>query len=232
MTKYGQFCPVAKATEILGDKWTMLIVRELLLGCTRFNEFQRAIPKISPTLLNKRLKELTAHQVVVRKPLPGQKGHEYRLTAAGRELDPLVGQLAVWGMRWARGTMADDELDVSFLMFDIRRRLNVDALPDGQTTLCFCIEDLDGFNNWWLVINPPAVDLCYEDPGKDVDLYITANAADIIGVWMGDIPLSAALRDEKIKLVGDKHLRQSIADWFALSSVVGIPGATAQPETV
>jgi DNA-binding HxlR family transcriptional regulator len=219
MTRYGQFCPIAKATEILGDKWTILIVRELLLGSSRFNEIH---------LLNKRLKELTANEVIIRKTLSGQKGHEYRLTAAGRELSDVVNNLAIWGMRWARGVMAEDELDIGFLMFDIRRSLKTTAMPDGETVLCFCIEDLGGFNNWWLVINGTTVDLCYEDPAKTVDLYLTARARDIVNIWIGDIELRAALRNEQLTLVGEPHLRRTIADWFALSSIVSVPGAVAQ----
>lgn len=225
MTRYGQFCPVAKATEILGDQWTFLIVRELLLGTTRFNALQRAISRISPTMLNKRLKELEANGIVVRKKLQGQKGHEYRLTAAGRELSGVIENLAVWGMRWARETMSDDELDVGFLMFDIRRRIRTEYLPDGETVLCFSIKDLDGFSSWWIVAEAGDADLCYEDPGKDVDLHITSTAREIIGVWMGDRPLSSALRDETILLVGNQHLRRNFSDWFARSSAADVPRA-------
>jgi len=136
MKGYGQFCPVAKATELIGEKWTLLILRELLLGTTRFNDFQRAMSRMSPTLLAKRLRSLEDSGIIIRKKLSGQKGHEYRLTAAGKELSPLVEILAVWGMRWARGQLTDDELDVEFLMREVQRRLQTEHLPDGETVIC------------------------------------------------------------------------------------------------
>ncbi len=132
MKGYGQFCPMAKATELIGEKWTLLVLRELLLGTTRFNDFQRAMSRMSPTLLVKRLRHLEECGIIIRKKLSGQKGYEYRLTAAGRELSPLIEVLAVWGMRWARSQLTDDELDVEFLMRELQRRLQTEHLPDGK----------------------------------------------------------------------------------------------------
>jgi DNA-binding HxlR family transcriptional regulator len=137
MIQYSQFCPVSKTAEVLGEKWTLLIVRELVLGATRFSQIQRAIPRISPTVLNKRLAELQTHGVIVRKRIPEQKGFEYQLTESGRELYPLILQMAQWGMRWARRTMSDDELDVELLMADIQRRIDPSKLPGGRTVLKF-----------------------------------------------------------------------------------------------
>ena len=118
MKKYGQFCPVAKSAEIIGDPWSILIVRELLLGSSRFNLLQKGMPRISPTVLNTRLKEFEERGVIIKRRLNGQRGHDYRLTPAGRELSAVIDALAVWGMRWARDEMTADDLDVSFLMFD------------------------------------------------------------------------------------------------------------------
>jgi DNA-binding HxlR family transcriptional regulator len=114
--QYRQFCPVSKTAEVLGEKWTLLIVRELVLGATRFSKIQRAIPRISPTILNKRLAELQEHGVIVRKHIPEQRGFEYQLKESGRELYPLILQVAEWGMRWTRSTMSDEDLDVELLM--------------------------------------------------------------------------------------------------------------------
>jgi DNA-binding HxlR family transcriptional regulator len=232
MTSYGQFCPVAKATEIVGDKWTMLILRELLLGTCRFNDFQRALSKISPTILTKRLKFLDEKGVVLRRPLSGQKGYEYRLTPAGKELEPLVEQLAVWGMRWARGQMSDEELDVELLMWDIHRRILTENLPDGQTVLCFTFTDLDKHKSWWLVINGEEVDLCTRDPGKDVDLYVSTALRTMVDIWEGDADLKAALRDEAILAIGLPDLIRSMPDWFGLCSFAEIRpvSPSAQPE--
>lgn len=135
MLEYGQFCPVAKTAEILGEKWTLLILRELLLGATRFNQIQRAVSKILPTLLNKRLATLQQHGLIIRKRVPEQKVYEYQLTECGRELFPLVVKMAEWGMRWTRSTMRDEELDVELLMTDIQRSIDPAKLPGGETVI-------------------------------------------------------------------------------------------------
>jgi DNA-binding HxlR family transcriptional regulator len=226
MTRYGQFCPIAKSAEIIGDPWSILIVRELLLGSSRFNVLQRGLPRISPTILNKRLRELEVRGVITRRRLSGQRGHEYRLTAAGRELSKVIEALAIWGMRWAREAMAPDDLDVAFLMFDIERRIDTAALPDGETVLCFQFTDLTVFGTWWLVCRGSEVDLCYDDPGKDVDCYITGSSRDLIGVWMGDIPLSNALNSDAIRLTGESHLCRTFPMWFARSVFADTPRPT------
>ena len=223
MKKYGQFCPVAKSAEIIGDPWSILIVRELLLGSSRFNLLQKGMPRISPTVLNTRLKEFEERGVIIKRRLNGQRGHDYRLTPAGRELSAVIDALAVWGMRWARDEMTADDLDVSFLMFDIQRRIDTTALPDGETVLCFTFPDLKTFARWWLVCQGSEVDLCYEDPGKDVNCYITSSSRDLISVWMGDLPLPRALQSDAVQLVGERHVCRAFPKWFALSAVAKTP---------
>ena len=216
MTSYGQFCPVAKATEIIGEKWALLILRELLLGTCRFNDFQRSMSRISPTVLNKRLKELEAKGIVLKRPLSGQRGHEYRLTAMGKELEPIIEQVAIWGQRWARGQMSEDELDVELLMWDIHRRIRMDSLPDGETVLYFYFSDLDKYQKWWLVVSRDDVDLCTEDPGKYVDLYLSSDLRSMVEFWQGDQDLGTMLRRERILATGSKALIRSMEDWFGL----------------
>jgi DNA-binding HxlR family transcriptional regulator len=228
MRQYGQFCPIAKSAEIIGDPWSILIVREMLLGSSRFNVLQRGLPRISPTVLNTRLNELEERGVIVKRRLNGQRGHEYRLTPAGRELSAVVEALAVWGMRWARDEMGPDDLDVSFLMFDIQRRIDKTALPEGETVLCFQFTDVKGknFRQWWLVCQGNEIDLCYEDPGKDVDCYVAGSSRDIIGVWMGDIPLSKALGSGSVQVTGERHLSRAFPKWFTLSATAKTPRPT------
>ena len=216
MAGYGQFCPVAKATEIIGEKWTVLVLRELLLGTTRFNDFQRGISRMSPTLLAKRLRRLEACGIVIRKKLTGQKGYEYRLTAAGKELAPLVEVLAVWGMRWARDQLTDDELDVEFLMREMQRRLQTDHLPDGETVICLMFDELAQHKTWWLLVDGDAVDLCTEDPGKEVDLYIRSPVRTLVEVWEGDLEMRSALRSGSIEAHGARHLVRTLPDWFGV----------------
>ncbi|MEP3279237.1 MAG: helix-turn-helix domain-containing protein [Stappiaceae bacterium] len=223
MTKYGQFCPIAKSTEILGDSWSLLIVREMLLGNNRFSTLQKGMPKISPTVLNTRLKQLEQQGVITKRAISGQRGHAYHLTPAGKELAPVVEALAFWGMRWARETMEDDDLDVAFLMFDIQRNLVLDELPGGETVLCFQFPDQKEFGKWWIVCNGDEPDLCYQDPGKDVTVYITAKSRDLIGIWMGDIPLAKALENDQVSLLGETLVCKRFSKWFPLSSAAGVP---------
>jgi len=216
MAEYGQFCPVAKASDIIGERWTVLILRELFLGTRRYNEFQRGLSRISPTLLSKRLKSLEKNGLIVRKSPPGQKSHEYYLTESGRELEPLIEHLAVWGMRWARGQLDDNELDVEFLMRDLQRRLQTDCLPDGETILCFTFSELETFRNWWMVASEGEVDLCTENPGKDVDLYISSSVRDMVKVWRGDLGLKKALQENLIRAHGNTRLERSMPHWLGI----------------
>jgi len=228
MSGYGQFCPVAKASEIVSERWTILILRELLLGTTRFNDFQRALSRISPTLLSKRLKGLEDRGLLVRRRSPGQERYEYQLTACGRELAPLVEHLAVWGMRWARGQMTDDELDVEFLMRDLQRRLQTDHLPNGETVLCFTFDELDELDTWWLVACDGEVDLCTENPGKEVDLYVRTCVRTLVEVWNGDIDAKKALREKRIHTQGNRHLARTMPEWLGISLYAHVRPAQAR----
>lgn len=216
MTGYGQFCPMAKATELIGEKWTLLVLRELFLGTTRFNDFQRALSRMSPTLLVKRLRHLEECGIIIRKKLSGQRGYEYRLTAAGRELSPLLEVLSVWGMRWARGQLTDDELDVEFLMRELQRGLKTEHLPDGELAICVTFDELTKHKTWWLVVNGKDVDLCTEDPGKEVDLYIDSSVRSLVEVWGGDLDIRSALRKGSIKARGLRHLVRTMPSWFTV----------------
>lgn len=216
MTDYGQFCPVAKASELLGERWVLLILRELLLGTHRYSDFQRALSRISPSMLTKRLKQLEHAGIVVRKKQHGRKSNDYFLTPAGKELTPIVEHLATWGMRWARGQLSDDELDVEFLMWDIQRRLQIDKLPDGETIFCFIFDDLTQFKNWWLVIHNGEVDLCTANPDKDVDLYISTSLRDLVQIWEGDIDIQSAQRKELLKTHGNTQLAKTLPEWLGI----------------
>jgi DNA-binding HxlR family transcriptional regulator len=222
MLEYGQFCPVAKTAEILGEKWTLLILRELLLGATRFNQIQRAMSKISPTVLNKRLATLQQHGLIVRKRVPEQKVFEYQLTECGRELFPLVVKMAEWGMRWARSTMRDEELDVELLMTDIQRRIDPAKLPRGQTVIKFKFTDLKNYANWWIKIVDENVDLCTDNPGYDVDVFFTTELRTMTEVWMGDLSLQKAQDDRRLMVnVLSPHLR-NLKSWFPLYRLANI----------
>lgn len=216
MLEYGQFCPISKATEILGEKWTMLIVRELLLGATRFSQMQKGLGKISPTVLNKRLDTLQKVGLVVRRQVPEQRATEYQLTEAGRELYPIIFQLAEWGMRWARGQMTDEELDVEMLMGNVQSRIAPQKLPGGKTVIHFHYTDLDNYGDWWIKVENEDVDLCVDNPGIDIDVNITTDLRTMTEVWMGDIPIRQARDSGKLKIVAPSAYTRDIKSWLGL----------------
>jgi DNA-binding HxlR family transcriptional regulator len=228
MVDYGQFCPVAKATELIGERWTLLIIRELVLGTHRFSDFQRALSRISPSLLTKRLKDLEKAGIIIRKTQQGRRGYQYFLTPAGRQLAPVIEHLATWGMRWARSQLTDEELDIEFLMWEIQRRLDTDALPDGETVLCFIFEELTLFKSWWVVVNDNGVDLCTKNPGKDVDLYISSTVRTMVEIWEGELGLTLALRKQLVKTNGNRLLIKTLPEWFGICLYADIkPGDPA-----
>ena len=215
--KYNQFCPVAKAAEILGEKWTFLIIRELLMGATRFNELQRGLALISPTMLTKRLNELTNDGLVIKKKIPGQKGYEYFLTGAGKELSPIIKQLGIWGTRWARGQMENSDLDVELLMLYLVRSIKPDKLIGEETVIRFNFSDLKKLNHWWIIICKNDIDICVQDPGREVDVWFTVDLRTMIEVWMGDKTYKAVIREGKLKLVGHPSLVNNVTNWMSNS---------------
>ncbi len=223
--EYGQFCPVSKAAEVLGDKWSLLIVRELLMGATRFNVLLRGLSSISPTMLTKRLNELTIAGLILKKKIPGQKGYEYFLTESGKELQPILEQLGVWGMRWAREGMPDSDLDVELLMLYLERSILPDKLVGNETVLRFHFTDLQEFKDWWIVVKNDQVDTCITDPGKDVDVYFTTDLRTMISAWMGDISYKKAIAENRMKLVGPVSLTKNVVSWINPSMFDGIPPA-------
>jgi DNA-binding HxlR family transcriptional regulator len=227
---YGQFCPIAKAAEVLGERWTILIIRELLVGTTRFSDFQRTLSQISPSLLTKRLQQLQEGGLVVRKSQGKQRRAEYHLTAAGRELQPIVFGLGEWGMKWARGQMSDDELDVELLMHDLCRRIDGALLPGGQTVLKFVFPGLTKFGQWWIVLEENGErELCAENPGQGVDLEIRADLRTLAEIWAGDTEIRAAKKAGRLHLNGDPVLSRTLPTWLRPSLFAQVrPSADAR----
>lgn len=233
MKGYGQFCPVAKACEIVAERWTPLVLRELLCGSTRFSELQRGVPLMSRTLLAQRLRELEDAGVVASVPRARGRGREYRLTAAGEEVRSIIVGLGEWGQRWARRTIEADDLDAELLAWDIHRRLNVDRLPPQRVVLRFDLRGVPrhqtGRKTWWLVLTRPDVDVCLKDPGFGVDLTVDADLLALTRVWMGDMPLAEARRAELVKIDGPRALVQAFGTWFGLSSFATVERPTVVP---
>lgn len=220
--KYGQFCPIAKATEIIGERWTILILRELLLGTARFSDFQRALSLISPTLLTKRLNQLVDEGLVIRKAAPTGKRTEYFLTAAGRELGPIINGLGEWGMRWARDQMNDDELDVELLMHDMCRQLDPNKLPGGETVIHFSFCELEKFPQWWIVTGDGKPELCVNHPGKEAHVHISADVRTMIEIYSGDLSMRIAKRESRIQVTGERVLTRTVESWMPLMALAHI----------
>ncbi len=217
--RYRQFCPIAKAAEVLGERWTILIMRESLMGTSRFGDFQRALAQISPTLLTKRLNQLQDCGLIIRKKLAGQQRTEYHPTAAGRELMPVVMALGEWGMKWARGQMSDDELDVELLMYDLSRRIDEKQLPRGRTVVEFVFTGLSQFPRWWILLEDTGKrELCLDNPGKDVDLQIRSDLRTLTEIWAGDTELRTATRDGRLQLTGDRDLIRTLPAWLRIGT--------------
>lgn len=222
---YGQFCPVAKAMELLGEKWTLLILRELHMGATRFSELQRGLSLISPTMLTKRLNELADAELILRKRIAGQRGYEYFLTQAGKETLPLLKTVGEWGMRWARGDLRETHIDVELLMLYLQRSVRTECLPGDQSVIKFEFTDLPNLNNWWLLVKGCNVDICLENPGREVDVYFTTDLRTMVGCWMGDKTYKASIADKSMKVVGPPALTRNIQNWLTDSIFAGIPSA-------
>jgi DNA-binding HxlR family transcriptional regulator len=213
MKGYGQFCPIAKASEVLGERWTNLVIRELIAGSESFNDLRKGLPLISPSLLSARLKFLESAGVVQR--VQKGKGVSYRLTKSGEELKPIIMQLGVWGHRWVRSDLSKQDLDPSLLMWDIHRNLDAGFFTTGRTVLQFEFSDYTSkFRRWWLVIKEGDVDVCLKDPGHDVALHIFTDLKTLTGVWMGDISLGQALRNKLITVTGAANLKSSMSVWL------------------
>ncbi len=225
---YGQFCPLAMASEVLSNRWTMLIIRELLDGSTTFNDISRGVPTMSRNLLSRRLKELEAAGTVsCRAARRGLKG-SYRLTPAGEALGAVVKSMASWGQEWIDVEPSVHQIDARFLMWDIRR--NVKPLPDlpVRFTVRFFFPDAEeALREHWLVFENSEVDLCHFDPGYQVDVEIEADLRTMTMVWMGWEDFAKAQRDERLQIRGDRQFVKRAKEWLGLSKLSGIP---KQPE--
>ena len=215
---YGQFCPVAMAAEIFCTRWTPLILRELLAGSTRFNDLRRGVPKISPTLLSKRLKEMELAGVVASHPAAGG-ATDYRLmTPAGHDLGDLVMRLGFWGQAWVDTQKSLKNLDPSLLMWDMRRNLDPSPIPPRRCTIQFRYPELSqGRQDWWLVVERRDVDLCKVDPGFDVDLYVESSLRTMTSIWMGLAQVKAEIESGRLDLSGDPEIAKSMQKWLGLS---------------
>ncbi|MBC6448057.1 winged helix-turn-helix transcriptional regulator [Actinokineospora xionganensis] len=208
MRPYAQYCPIVRAVEVLGDRWTLLIARELLNGATRFNEIARGLPGLSRALLSRRLRQLENAGITT------HAGSAYALTQAGEDLRPLVFGLADWGARHAFGDPQPEELDPEVLMWWLHGRVDTSTLTKRAVIQ---IEVADRSRVFWLVLEPGDASVCYTDPGFDVDVVLASDLATLYRVWVGEIDFTAAAKTGALTLTGTRWIVRGLPGWLRLS---------------
>jgi DNA-binding HxlR family transcriptional regulator len=217
MKGYSQFCPVAKGAEIFNERWTPLIIREMMCGSRRFNDLKRGNPMMSPSLLSQRLKFLEEAGVVEKKVGKGESV-EYSLTESGRDLGEVVTRLGLWGLKWARSRLTEDDYDPQLLMWDIRRRIDTSAFPARRVVISFMFRDMPSNRRaYWLVVDRGEVDLCIKFPGFDIDLAFITTSKAMADVWMGYSTMKKEIRNGTLTLEGGGGLKKNIDGWFSYS---------------
>lgn len=228
---YGQFCPVSIAAEILSERWTLLVLRELLAGSTRFNDLHRGVPLMSASLLSQRLRDLEGAGLIVKRSLPTGKGYSYHLTESGKALEPIITGIGIWASKYMRTQYAPQNLDPSLLMWDMRRWIRGDLMPPGKIVIRFDIPDapIQKRHYWMVKEENCTIDLCLFDPGFPVDLVVTSQLETLTRVWMGDIEAESAVRNNQIQIEGNPIVRMSFYDWIGLSPFVHYRSTGIEP---
>jgi DNA-binding HxlR family transcriptional regulator len=216
---YGQYCPLALATELLCRRWTILVISRLIDGCRTFNEIHQGVPRISPSLLSTRLSELEHAGLVSRQKIPNENRYLYEPTEAALELSDLIDSMAVWGQQWSRD-MDMEDLDPAFLAWSISLRMNTDAMPPGRTVVEFEFSGTPTeFRRFWLVNHDGKVDMCLKDPGYETDLHVSSDIRRFVEAWRGFRDFRQEIRSGEIRLAGPKQLTSSFPDWLLLSAL-------------
>ena len=221
MTKtYGQFCPVAKAAELFCERWTPLILRNLAGGACRFTDVHRGVPLVSPTLLSRRLKQLEAEGIVARKRSAAGQSWTYHLTEAGRDFIPAIMALGTWGQRWSRRVLEDHEVDLGLLTWTLERTSRPEAFGDRRTIVELTVTDApENKRRWWFINENGRCELCVEEPGGDIALYLAASLRDLIYIWRGDLPMARALDTGRLEAHGEARARRALPRWFGVSTL-------------
>lgn len=225
MKRYAQFCPVAKAAQVFCERWTPLILRDLGSGATRFSELRRGVPLMSQSMLSRRLQELESEGIIERRPNTAGRGWTYHLTSAGREFLPMVDALGAWGQRWSRRQLAEGEVDVELLVWAMERDVRPDAFGDRRTVIQLdFVDQPSNRRRWWFVNDHDEAQLCLQDPGFEVDLYLSVRLRDLVHIWRGELPLGNALETHRLEAVGPLPLRRALRAWFARQAPAGEDG--------
>ena len=218
MSKYGQYCPLALAAEVLCERWNLLILRRIIDGCRRFNDIHQGVPKISATLLSRRLQALEHAGLIRIEPATEGRGHQYLPLPACMELEPISNTIAVWGQRWARD-MSREDLDPEFLLYSMHRRLDSDRMPAGRTVIAFRFTGAPSHcNHFWLIHTDGITEMCLKDPGYPEDVYVKTNLKRFIEAWRGIRDMSEEIRSGKIRIAGPKALVRAFPSWLLKSA--------------
>jgi DNA-binding HxlR family transcriptional regulator len=223
---YDEYCPVAMGAEAVGDRWSLLVLREMICGSDRFSDIHRGLPRMSRTLLAQRLRQLERVGIVERRP-----GPTYHLTRAGRDLEAVVWGLGDWALTWLFGDPSKEHLDGAHLMWRVRGNLVADELPERRTVVQFDFPGAHRGRVIWLLLDRDGSSVCERDEGFDVDLYVTADIREFLRVWMGRSTWAAAMDSGKLDLSGPRELVRAFPRWFARSPFVGRPAPPGAPAT-
>jgi DNA-binding HxlR family transcriptional regulator len=226
MRNYAQYCPIAKASEILGDRWTLLIVREMLGGASGFNELQRGLPGISRSVLTDRMRALERAEVIERRTGPKGRTLDYRLTAAGHDLQPVVQAIGEWGATWSFTDPRPEELDPDLLIVWMARHVDRRLLPPNRIVVQFDFRDPK--RRYWMVLEPAEVSVCLQHPGFDVDLEVLVDTATLYRVYLGRAELRSAIGAGQVAMSGARTLQDGFNKWFTWSAFA--PASRSAPK--
>jgi DNA-binding HxlR family transcriptional regulator/putative sterol carrier protein len=225
---HGQFCTVARSAEVLCERWTPLVLRELLCGSRRFNDLHRGVPRMSSSLLAQRLRRLEEFGVV-RRSAAG-KVWAYSLTPAGEELRPIITALGHWGARWIGSRLRKNELDAGLLMWDVRRSVRLAEFPPGPVVIQFQFRDARaGERQWWLVVENGAADLCRDDPGREVTVLVDATVRALTELWTGECTPQQALQSGEVRVESGRPDVTRLWCWLGTSAFAPTRRAVLSP---
>lgn len=217
MYDYAEACPISKAASVLCERWTLQIIREMFMGATRFSEFQKFLPRMSPALLNSRLRTLEAQGIILRKRMPEKKGYEYQLTPAGNALKPLMGEFGKWGMNWVFMSMEGDQLNIAVIVRDFAFAMDTQQLPSGDTVIQFTVQSEVETARKFIMVHDSTTQVCEDNIGTEVDVYITAGLKTLYQIWYGEIGVNAACEQKLMKVVGAPVYVNNLPKWLRTS---------------
>jgi DNA-binding HxlR family transcriptional regulator len=218
MYDYNEACPISMAASVLCERWTLQIIREMFFGSTRYTEFQKYIPNISPSLLRNRLRFLERQGLVMRKRSASGNRYEYHLTPSGKALAPVLTEMGKWGMRWASDCMTEKQNTFSGLVRDLAGAINTEELPSSDTVIRIRLTDVEGSPTSYIHVQKGKTQVCDTDLGFDVDVYITSRLDVMTRIWYGEVDVDAAINSDQMTVKAAPVYCRHIKRWLGISS--------------